>query len=75
MFDDVFGMVEQCTDTFRGSVRDTFGASIIADVLDPIRDQIGLLRSINEDFQRQSLAIGQILQEARSLTLGDGVQQ
>ncbi len=75
MFDDVFGMVEQCTDTFRGSVRDTFGASIIADVLDPIRDQIGLLRSFNEDFQRQSLAIGQILQETRSMTLGEGFHQ
>lgn len=25
MFDDVFGMLERCTETFRGGVRDAFG--------------------------------------------------
>ena len=75
MFDDTFGMVEQCTETFRGGVRDTFGASIIDDVLDPIRNQIGLLRSFHEEFQRQSLAVEQVLQEARSMTLTEGSLQ
>jgi hypothetical protein len=72
MFDDVFGMVQQCTESFRGSVRDTFGASIVADVLDPIRDEIGLLRSFNEEVLRQSLSVGQVLREARSLTIDEG---
>jgi hypothetical protein len=67
MFDDVFGMVEQCTETFRGSVRDTFGASIINDVLEPIRNEIVLLRSFHEESQRYSLNVEQLLQDARSL--------
>lgn len=73
MFDDVFGMVQQCAETFRGSVRDAFGASIMADVLDPIQDQIGLLRCLNEEVQHQSLSVGQVLQEARSMTIEEGV--
>ncbi len=72
MFDDVYGMVEQCTEVFRGGVRDAFGASIIADVLDPIRNQIGLLRSFHEEFQRQSLNIEQVLQEARAFRFNGG---
>jgi len=69
MFDDAFGMAELCAETFRGSVRDAFGASIIADVLDPIRNQIGLLRSLHEDFERVSTNVERILQDARSLIL------
>lgn len=69
MFDDAFGMVELCAETFRGGVRDAFGASIIADVLDPIRNQIGLLRSLHEDFERVSTNVERILQDARSLIL------
>lgn len=75
MFDDVFGMLERCTETFRGGVRDAFGASITADVLEPMRNQIGLLRSFHEDVQRHSLSVEQVLQEARSLTLDEGSQQ
>jgi len=67
MFDDVFGMIEQCTDTFRDGVRDSFGESIIADVLGPIRNQIGLLRSLHEELERASFDINQALQEARSM--------
>jgi hypothetical protein len=69
MFDDVFGMAEHCAETFRGGVRDAFGASIIADVLDPIRNQIGQLRSLHEEVQRHSLNIEQVLHDARSMTL------
>jgi len=65
-------MVERCTETFRLNVRDQFGASVIADVLDPIRNQIGLLRSLHEEFQHQSLEIAQVLQEARLFTLAEG---
>ena len=69
MFDDVSGMAEQCAETFRGSVRDSFGESIINDVIDPIRNQIGLLRSFHEEVQRSSLDIAQVLQTARSINL------
>ena len=72
IFDDVFGMAEQCSETFRNGVNDAFGSSIVADVLDPIRHEIGLLRSFHEEFQRQSLNIEQILQEARSFHLNEG---
>jgi hypothetical protein len=75
MFDDVFGMVELCAETFRCGVRDAFGASIIADVLDPIRNQIGLLRSFHEDIQRHSSSVEQVLQDARSMTLSGGSQR
>lgn len=71
MFDDVFGTMEQCAATFSGGVRDAFGASIVADVLDPIRNHIGLLRSLHEDAQRDSLNVAQVLQEARSMTFGE----
>ena len=75
MFDDAFGMAQQCAETFRGGVRDAFGASIVADVLDPIRNEIGLLRAFQEDFQRHSLSVEQVLQEARSLLLDGGSRQ
>ena len=75
MFDDVFGMTEHCAKTFRSGVRDAFGASIIADVLDPIRNQIGQLRSLHEDVQRHSLNVEQLLQDARSMTLSGGSQR
>lgn len=75
MFDDVFGMVGRCAETFHGGVRDAFGESIIADVLDPIRNQIGLLRSFHEESQRHSLNVEQVLQNARSMTLAEGSQR
>lgn len=75
MFDDAFGMAGQCAETFRGGVRDAFGASIVADVLDPIQDEIGLLRALHEEFQRHSSSVEQVLQEARSLPLDGGSRQ
>lgn len=72
MFDDALGMVGECAETFRGSVRDAFGASIIEDVLDPIRKEIGLLCAFHEEFRRHSSSIEQILQEARSMRLDGG---
>lgn len=75
MFDDVLGMTDHCTETFRSGVRDAFGASIIADVLDPIRNQIGQLRFLHEDVQRHSLNVEQLLQDARSMTLSGGAQR
>ena len=71
MFDDVFGMVGQCSETFRNSVNDAFGLSIISDVLDPIQNEISLLRSFHEEIERQSLNIEQVLQEARAFNLND----
>jgi hypothetical protein len=67
MFDDVYGMAGRCAENFRSSVRDSFGASILSDVLDPICNEIGMLRAFQDDYQRQSLHIQQALQEARSL--------
>ena len=72
MFDDVFGMAGQCAEAFRGGVRDAFGASIIADVLDPIQNEIGRLRSFHEDFLRQTACTEQVLEEARSFRLDRG---
>ena len=72
MFDDVFGMATLCAENFRDGVRDSFGASMIADVLDPILKEIGSLRDFNEEFQRQSLNIDRVLEEARTIKFKDG---
>ena len=72
MFDEVFGMTMLCAGTFRDGVRDTFGASIVADVLDPILKEIDSLRIISDAFQQQSLSIDQTLADARMLQFKDG---
>ena len=71
MFNDVSGMMGQCSETFRNSVNDAFGSSIISDILDPIQNEISLLRSFHEEFQRQSLDLEQVLQDARAFNLND----
>ena len=50
MFDEVFGMAVLCTGNFREGVRDTFGASIVDDVLDPILKEVDSLRIFNAAF-------------------------
>lgn len=65
MFDDVFGMATLCAENFSDGVRDSFGASIVADVLDPILKEIDSLQIFNEEFQRQALNIDRILEDAR----------
>jgi uncharacterized protein YukE len=50
---------------FREGVRDTFGASIVADVLDPILKEVDSLRIFNAAFQQQSLSIDRTLNDAR----------
>ena len=67
MFDEVFGMATLCAGNFRDGVRDTFGASIVADVLDPILKEIDSLRIFSDDFQQQSLNIDRTLTDARTL--------
>ena len=71
VFDDAFGMISVCTEDFRCGVRDTFGASIITDVLEPILMEIDSLRAFNEEFQRHSLNIDQVLEEARAIQWKD----
>lgn len=71
MFNDVFGMMGQCSETFRNSVNDAFGSSIVSDILEPIQNEINMLRSFHEEFQRQSLDLEQVLQELRSFNLND----
>ena len=66
MFDEVFGMATLCAGNFRDGVRDTFGASIVADVLDPILKEIDSLRIFSDDFQQQSLNIDRTLADART---------
>ena len=65
MFDEVFGMAALCTVNFREGVRDTFGASIVADVLDPILKEIDSLRIFNAAFKQQSISIDRTLADAR----------
>ena len=67
MFDDVLGMATLCTATFRDGVRDAFGASLAADVLEPILKEIESLRIFNEEFQRQVLGIDATLADARDI--------
>ena len=71
MFDDVFGITMLCAGNFRDGVRDTFGASIVADVLDPILKEIDSLRIFNAAFQQQSLSIDRTLADARTFQLKD----
>ena len=71
MFDEVFGMAVLCTGNFREEVRDTFGASIIADVLDPILKEVDSLRIFNAAYQLQSLAIDRTLNDVRELQFKD----
>lgn len=66
MFDEVFGMAALCTGNFREGVRDTFGASIVADVLDPILKEVDSLRIFNAAFKQQSLSIDMTLADVRS---------
>ncbi len=71
IFDDVLGMATLCAENFRDGVRDSFGASMIADVLDPILKEIDSLRHFNEEFQRQALNIDRVLEEARTIQFKD----
>lgn len=66
MFDDVLGMAELCAGNFREGVRDSFGASIVEEVLDPIIKEVDSLRIFNADFQQQSLSIDRTLADART---------
>ena len=67
MFDDVFGMATLFIENFRDRVRDSFGAAMIADVLDPILKEVDSLRIFNEEFQQQSFIIDRVLEEARTI--------
>ena len=69
MFDDVFRSAALCTENFRDGVRDSFGASMISDALDPILKEIDSLRHFNEEFQRQALNVDRVLEEARAIQL------
>jgi hypothetical protein len=67
MFDDVLGLASLCAASFRAGVRDGFGASIAAEVLDPILQEIDSLRMFNAEFQRQALSIDMTLADARGI--------
>lgn len=71
MFDDVLVMATLCGENFRNGVRDSFGASIVADVLDPILKEIDSLRIFNEEFKRQAFNIDRILEGARIIQIKD----
>ena len=69
MFDEAFGMATRSTEEFCDGVRDSFGASMRTDVLDPILKEIDALREFNQEFQRQSLRIDQLLEQTRQIQL------
>ncbi len=71
MFNEVFGMAALCTGNFREGVRDTFGASIIADVLDPILKEVDSLRILNAALTEKSLNIDKALADARTHVFKD----
>lgn len=71
MFDEAFGMATLCAGNFRDGVRDSFGASIVADVLDPILKEIDSLRIFSDVFQQQSISIDRTLADARMLQFKD----
>lgn len=66
MFDEVFGMTALCAENFREGVRDSFGASIVEDVLNPIIKEVDSLRVFNAEFLRQSFSVDGILADART---------
>jgi hypothetical protein len=72
MFDDILRTAALGTENFRDGVRDSFGAAMIADVLDPILKEIDSLRYFNEEFQRQALSIDLGLETARAIQLREG---
>lgn len=72
MFDEAFEILEGCSEAFQSSVRDAFGTSIVVDVIDPIRNEIGSLRSFYVEFQCHSTRIEQTLEQARSLVPDEG---
>ena len=47
MFDDALGMAKRCTEDFRDGVRDSFGLSIVTDVLGPILQNLIQQRGAN----------------------------
>jgi hypothetical protein len=71
MFDDALDMSRRCTQDFRDGVRDSFGLSIVTDVLDPILRDIESLRELNEEFRRQATTIDRVLEEARAIRFPD----
>jgi hypothetical protein len=71
MFDDVLGMATSCVDNFRSCAHDAFCTSIVDDVLSPILNEIVLLRSLSEEFHRESLEVEKFLQEAHSYHLNE----
>jgi len=71
MFDEVFGMAARCAGSFREGVRDTFGASIVDDVLDPILKEIDSLRVFNADFQQKTFDLDRTLNDVRALQFKD----
>ena len=72
MFDDILRTAALGTENFRDGVRDSFGAAMIADVLDPILKEIDSLRHFNEEFRRQALNIDLGLEAARAIRLREG---
>ena len=67
VFDDIFRVMTLCAENFRGGVHDSFGASIITDILDPILKEIDSLRVFSDEFQRQALSVDQVLEDTRTI--------
>jgi hypothetical protein len=64
-------MAKRCTEDVRDGVRDSFGLSIVTDVLAPILKDIESLRELNEEFRRQATTIDRTLEETRAIRFPD----
>ena len=62
MFDDIFAGLSNLQNSFSESVQDTFGMSIMSDILEPIRNETYSLVLMHEGLER-SLANFECLRE------------
>jgi hypothetical protein len=69
MFEEVLSSAGHLSASFQDGVRDSFGASIITDSLDPIFDELQSLRHHSEEFNLQSIGIANVLEEARAMQI------
>jgi hypothetical protein len=69
MFDEVLSSTGLISANFQEGVRDSFGASIITDSLDPILNELQSLRHHSEEFNLQSIGIANVLEEARAIQI------
>lgn len=71
VYNELYRLAALNTESFRDGVRDSFGASIIADALEPILNEINSLQCFNEEFQRQAINVDSIIEKVRTIKFKD----